>query len=83
MKRGLTLTEWGVIVAMCCSIGTGLFSLGVYYNQVTNNTLSVAKNTARLDRVETGISAINANVAFLTELAREQRAREERRGNTP
>lgn len=73
VARSLTLTEIGVIFSIVISGLTGAFTFGYLYGQVNNNT-------DRIDRLEPVVSTsaqrlerIDANVAFLTDLAKEER----------
>lgn len=62
VRRGLTLTEIGVIVSLIISIGTVLFTGGIVYAQVQEHGVSItelktkdASTTDRLARIETKI----------------------------
>ena len=71
MRVKLTLAEWISIAALSISILSGAFTLGVVYGQVQRNTSDIDE----LKHLPADVAEIKANVAFLTELAREQRRR--------
>lgn len=73
-KFQITLTEVGVIISLLTSAGVGIFSLGVVYGQVQRNTTSIEKLEPKVDTLEKRIERIDANVGFLADLAREERA---------
>lgn len=72
MRVKLTLAEWISIAALCISILSGVFTLGVVYGQVQRNTNDIDD----LKALPADVAEIKANVSFLTELAREQRGRQ-------
>lgn len=74
-KAKLTLTEIGVIVSMLTSIGVGIFTLGVVYAQVQQNTREIGAIKPKVEGIEKKVERIDANVEFLTDLAREERSR--------
>lgn len=71
----ITLVEVGVIVSLLASIGTGVFTMGVLYGEVRENTRYRQSSTATQIEMREDIADIKANVNFLTEQAREQRQR--------
>ncbi|WP_417615288.1 hypothetical protein [Parasphingorhabdus sp.] len=75
VRKSLTLTEIGVIVSLLTSAGVGVFTLGVIYGQVGNNTDRINAIEPKVEGVVARIERIDANVAFLTELAKEDRDR--------
>lgn len=75
VRKSLTLTEIGVIVSLLTSSGVGVFTLGVVYGQVQNNSERLSTIEPKVDGVVAKIERIDANVAFLTELAKEDRNR--------
>jgi len=75
MRRALTLTEIGVIVSLLSTAAMGVFTLGVLYGQVQQNTARIEVIEPKVDQIESRIERIDANVAFLAELAREERNR--------
>lgn len=76
-ETGVKRAEWGVVISLIMSAGTLLFSAGVVYGSVTdqNRRLSVVEN--KLETQTLAITRIDANVSFLAERAREDRARHE------
>lgn len=75
VRKSLTLTEIGVIVSLLTSSGVGIFTLGVVYGQVQNNSDRLNVIEPKVDGVVARIERIDANVVFLTELAKEDRDR--------
>lgn len=75
IRAKLTLTEIGVIISMLTSVGIGIFTLGVVYAQVQQNTREIGTIKPKVEGIEKRVERIDANVEFLTELAREDRAR--------
>lgn len=75
VRKSLTLTEIGVIVSLLTSSGVGVFTLGVVYGQVESNSARLNVIEPKVDGVVARIERIDANVAFLTELAKEDRNR--------
>lgn len=75
MRRALTLTEIGVIVSLLCSCGVAVFTLGVVYAQVQQNTQRIETIEPKVNAVELRIERIDTNVEILVERAREERAR--------
>lgn len=75
IKQKLTLTEVGVIASIITSILVGTFSVGVFYGQVQDNTEDIAEIKPKVEETEKRIERIDANVSFLAELARENRAK--------
>ena len=74
LESKLLRADWGVIISLFISIATAVFTIGVIYGTVENNTrrLSIIEN--KTDAMETTVARIDANVSFLTERAREDRA---------
>jgi hypothetical protein len=75
VRKSLTLTEIGVIVSLLTSSGVGVFTLGVVYGQVEHNTDRLNLIEPKVEGVVAKIERIDANVAFLTALAKEERDR--------
>lgn len=71
----ITLVEAGVIVSLVASIGTVVFTTGVLYGEVRENTRFRSASTQTQVEMREDIADIKANVNFLTEQAREQRQR--------
>jgi cell division protein FtsL len=83
-RKGATVTrvEWGVITSLLISALTSAFTFGIIYGQVQRNDTRITKLetgasevVTRLGNVETQLARIDANVTFLAEQAREERAR--------
>lgn len=75
VRKSLTLTEIGLIVSLLTSSGVGVFTLGVIYGQVQNNSTRLDKVEPKVDKVSGDIGSIQSNVKFLTDLAKEERDR--------
>jgi hypothetical protein len=75
IKRSITLAEVGVIISLICTIGMGVFTLGVVYGQVKQNERDIASIKPKVDENARALQRIDANVTFLTQLATEERAR--------
>ena len=73
VRKSLTLTEIGVIVSLLTSAGVGVFTLGFIYGQVEHNTSRLDLMEPKVESVVSKIERIDANVEFLTDLAREER----------
>lgn len=71
--KKITLVEIGVIASLIASIGTGIFTIGVLYGEVRENTRFRTISTRDQVEMREDIAEIKANVGFLAEQAREQR----------
>lgn len=78
VRKSLTLTEIGVIVSLLTSATVAIFTLGVVYGQVESNTTRLNVIEPKVEGVVAKIERIDANVEFLTDLAREERGRHKR-----
>ena len=78
VRKSLTLTEWGVVISIISSVFLGVFTIGFMYGQVQNNTVRLNVIEPKVDGVVARIERIDANVTFLTDLAREERGRHKR-----
>lgn len=74
--------EWGVITSLLISALTSAFTFGIIYGQVQRNDTRITKLEtgasevlSRISNIETTSARTDANVMFLTEQAREERAR--------
>lgn len=76
VKAKLTLTEVGVIVSLITSVLVGVFTLGVVYAQVQQNTAQIEKHSPKIEENQKRLERIDANVEFLAELAKEERAKQ-------
>ena len=75
VRQSLTLTEIGVIVSLLISAGVFVFTTGVFYGQVGDNTQDIAELKLKVEAISTKIERIDANVEFLAGLAKEERDR--------
>jgi len=75
VRKSLTLTEIGLIVSLLTSAGVAVFTFGVIYGQVESNSSRLNVIEPKVDGVVSRIERIDANVGFLTELAKEERRR--------
>ena len=69
----------GTIIAILMSVASLLFTGGVVYGQVQQNSAKIAALEARADSMSTAIIRIDTNVAYLTDRAKEDRAAAEER----
>lgn len=76
MPDKITRAEWIAIAALVISILGGAFTLGVVYGEVQNHTRRLDVVEASNDALVAKVERIDANVTFLAELAREERARQ-------
>lgn len=67
--------EWIAIGALAVSICGGVFSLGVVYADVQDQGRRLSDVERSNDALVSKVERIDANVQFLTELAREERNR--------
>ena len=74
--------EWGVVVSLCLSAGSVIFSAGVLYQsdqeqgrRITAVEARADVQTNRTDVLTVRIERIDANVQFLADRAREDRER--------
>lgn len=74
-ETGVKRAEWGVVISLIMSAGTLLFSAGVVYGSVTDQGRRLQTVENKLEMQSMAITRIDANVAFLAERAREDRAR--------
>jgi hypothetical protein len=83
-RKGAVVTrvEWGVITSLLISALTSAFTFGVIYSTVDRTVQRVDKLEAggsevvtRIGNLETTSARTDANVAFLVEQAKEERAR--------
>ena len=77
--KKITLVEVGVIVSLIASIGTGIFTMGYLYGQVSENTAFRKTAMVEQTRMREDIAEIKAGISFLTEQAREQRMKDSKR----
>ena len=75
VRQSLTLTEIGVIISLLISSVAFVFTLGVFFGQVNENTQDIAEMKLKVDIITTRIERIDANVEFLAGLAKEERDR--------
>lgn len=73
VRRQLTITDMGVIISILGTTVTGAYVAGKLSNDVQRSAERIQVMEPRLDAVTTRIERIDANVAFLTEEARERR----------
>ncbi|WP_343609374.1 hypothetical protein [Novosphingobium sp.] len=73
VRRQLTIAELGVIISILCSTVTGAYVAGKLSNDVQRHTERLQLLEPRVDTLSTRIERIDANVAFLTEEARDRR----------
>jgi hypothetical protein len=73
VRRSLTIAELGVIISIACSSLTAAYVAGKLSGDVQRNTERISVMEPRLDAVSARIERIDANVAFLTEEARDRR----------
>ena len=73
-ERKITLgnLEWGVIVALLLSAGTTLFSAGILYGDVRDQDRRLTAVEAETKDSVTKLAAIEANVQFLVNRARDE-----------
>ena len=76
MSDKINRAEWIAIAALVISILGGSFTLGVVYGEVQNHTRRLDLVEASNDELVAKVERIDANVSFLAELAREERARQ-------
>lgn len=74
VRRSITIAELGVIVSLICSIGSLLFTAGIIYGDVQRQTERINIIEPKVETLGARIERIDANVSFLAEQAREQRA---------
>jgi hypothetical protein len=77
VRRSLTIAELGVIISLVCSVGSLLFTAGVVYGDVQRQTERINLIEPKVETLGARIERIDANVSFLAEQAREQRAARE------
>lgn len=75
VRRSLTIAELGVIVSLVCSVGSLLFTAGIIYGDVQRNTDRIGILEPKVDQANARIERIDANVQFLVEQVRDNRAR--------
>lgn len=73
VKAKLNLTEVGVIISLICSFTVAVFTAGIMYAQVQNNTDRIEDMEPKVDKIELRLERIDANLQFLSDLAREER----------
>lgn len=71
----MTRAEWISIAAFGVSILGGAFSLGIVYADVQDHDRRLGAVELSNDALVAKVERIDANVQFLTELAREERNR--------
>lgn len=72
-ERSVTRAEWFSGVALLMSAATTIFYLGVVWGDVQDHERRLARQEEKSDITAARVERIDANVTFLTELAREQR----------
>ncbi|WP_162987074.1 hypothetical protein [Sphingomonas paeninsulae] len=70
MKRA----EWGVVASICTSIATMIFTVGFVYGEVQDHGRRLLIVEAKSDAMQTTMARIDANVSFLADRAKEDRA---------
>lgn len=73
VRKSLTLTEVGVIFSIGLSAITGVFTLGVIYGQVQQNSSDIKEIKPKVEDITVRLERIDTNVEYLTEQAREAR----------
>lgn len=71
-KIALGNLEWGVIVSLLLSAGTTLFSAGILYGDVRDQDRRLTVVEAETKDSVTKLAAIEANVQFLVNRARDE-----------
>ena len=79
IRRGLTITEIGVIVSLGASVFTAGYTFAFLQAQVNQNSADIAKMEPEVDAIKQRLERIDANVTFLTQMAREEREDERSR----
>jgi hypothetical protein len=74
-SASVTRAEWISIAAFGVSILGGAFSLGIVYADVQDHDRRLGAVELSNDALVAKVERIDANVQFLTELAREERNR--------
>jgi hypothetical protein len=74
-KGSLSIATWLAFVALAVSLGTTIFTAGIIYGDVKENTRVNQMQDSKLDGLIPRVERIDANVEFLAEQAREDRAR--------
>lgn len=73
VRAKLNLTEIGVIISLVCSFTVAVFTAGIMYAQVQNNTDRIQEMEPKVDQVQIRLERIDANLEFLTDLAKRER----------
>lgn len=76
VRAKLTLTELGVIVSLVMSGVSGIFTFGVMYGRLVETESRSIKNSNAIEKMNPRLERIDANVAFLYDLAKEERLKE-------
>ncbi|QIG80124.1 hypothetical protein [Stakelama tenebrarum] len=71
----VTRVEWGVIASLLVSALTLAFTFGILYGNVQRNEQRIETVESKVDEMTLRLGSIDANVDFLAQLAREERAR--------
>lgn len=66
--------EWMGVIALFLNLATIAFSAGVLYSTQQDHNRRIALQEAKTEELGPRVERIDANVAFLTELAREDRS---------
>lgn len=73
VQNKLTMTEIGIIISCVVSLGTLIFTGGFVYGQVQQNKSDIAELRPKVDDMRSRLERVDANVTFLTDMAREDR----------
>ena len=76
LVTNVTRAEWLAFLAFLVSIGSFIFGLGVVYADVQDHERRLSAQENKMEMLGPRVERIDANVAFLAERAREDRARQ-------
>ena len=79
VEKGMKVNGVGMIIAILMSSASLLFTGGVVYGQVQQNTAKIASLESRVDGMAAAIIRIDSNVGYLTYRAKEDRINAEDR----
>lgn len=76
---GWNRAEWIAIAALALNLLTIVFTAGIVWATQEDHERRIAEQEQKMDTLGPKVERIDANVSFLTDLAREERNRKESR----
>jgi cell division protein FtsB len=79
MNEKFNRADWIATAALMLTVAAQIFNLGVLWQTQQDHSRRIEEQEAKMDTLGPKVERIDANVTFLTDLAREERNRKEDR----